>query len=270
MNMMVWLMLGMIFWAQPSQEVIARFDADTYAPLTGQPFTLTLIVEAPPDIILTDWPTFESENRMWGRFEVQSVGEKIESARPDGGITTQQSFNVILWLPRDVVTPETFISYGLGGDETRRVPVREAFISVTSVVDPLAPELIPARPLVQVGFPVWIWGSVMVCVVVLIFGIRYCRRPKAISYPLSAAERAAKALTGVSLDITRPATDRLRDAVAILASYGREVSLSDDLAALIRAGEEAAYSGKPMNEGHIKGFITRGTALLMSEERNDG
>lgn len=267
--MLLWLIFSLFLVAQPSQEVIARFDSDTYTPLTGQPFTLILIVETPPDIILTDWPTFEFEGRMWGKFEVQSVGEKTETARPDGGKITQQSFTVILWRPEDAVTPETFITYGLGGDQVRRVPVREVFISVTSVVDPLSPELIPARPLIQNDFPLWLLG--VLPILALVIGMRWLRRkPQMASVPLSAAERAVKDLGGLGLDITRPAPDRLRDAVAILAKYGRDVALNDSLSALIRDGEDFAYSGKPISENQIKGFIAQGVALLNNEGQADG
>lgn len=264
------LILSVLFSLQPSQEVVARFDADTYTPLTGQPFTLFLIVETPPDIVLTDWPTFELEGQMWGKFEVQSVGEKNETTRSDGVKITQQALTVILWRPEDAVTPETFITYGLGGDQVRRVPVREAFISVTSVVDPLAPELIRERPLITQGAPVWIIAVAVAVVSAITFGVFYGRKPNREVVSLSASEHAVKALNSIGLDMVRPAADRLRDAVAILAGYGREVALNDDLAALIRAGEDLAYSGQPISESQIKGFITRGVALLKNEGRSDG
>lgn len=267
--MVLWLIVGLFLFAQPAQEVIARFDSDTYTPLTGQPFTITLAVETPPGVILTDWPTFEREGRMWGKFEVQSVGEKTETPRDGGGLITQQSFVVILWRPEDAVTPETFITYSLGGDQVRRVPVREAFISVTSVVDPLAPELIPARPLIETRFPVVV---VVGGALVMLISVMVLRRRKGqvVVVPLSAAERAAKALSGLNLDITRPAVDRLRDAVAILSQYGREVALNDALAGLIRAGEDLCYSGQPLTDGQVRGFIARGVALLKQEGRSDG
>jgi len=260
--MIFWLMLSAMLFAQPSQEVVARFESETLTPLTGQPFVMTLMVDSPPGVVLADWPTFEG---MWGKFEVQSVGEKIESARADEWKITQQSFTVILWRPEDAVTPETFISYGLGGDEVRRVPIREAFISVTSVVDPLAPELKPARPLSQTGFPMWMIAVGVGIATALIFGAMQGRNKQLTPVPLSATERAVKALNGIQLDPTRPAIDRLRDALAILSGYGREVALSDALVTLIRAGEELAYSGKPISDGQVRGFITRASSILTGE-----
>ncbi len=253
-------------FAQPSQEVLARFESETLTPLTGQPFVITLMVETPPGVILVDWPVFEG---MWGKFEVQSVAEKLMTAQPDGGAVIQQSLTVILWRPEDAVTPETFISYGLGGDEIRRVPVREVFISVTSVVDPLAPELKPARPLIQQGFPIWVIVVVVAIATALIFGVTQGRKKQVAPVPLSAAERAVKALNAIQLDINRPAADRLRDAVATLSDHGREVALTDELSALIRAGEEFAYSGKPLSEGQVRGFITRAVGILNGDAGRD-
>jgi len=252
--------------AQPSQEVLARFESETLTPLTGQPFVMTLTVETPPGVILADWPIF---GEIWGKFEVQSVAEKLTTPLPGGGALIQQSLTVILWRPEDAVTPETFISYGLGGDEVRRVPVRELFISVTTVVDPLAPELIPARPLIQPTFPVWIIAVVVAIVTALVYGVTQSRRPQAVEIPLSAAERAVKALNAIQLDLARPASDRLREAVALLAGYGREVALSDGLSTLIRAGEEVAYSGNLISDGQVRGFITRAATLLTNDAGRD-
>lgn len=256
-------LLWALFALQPVGEVVARFESETLTPLTGQPFELVLVVERPPGVILTDWPVIADP---WGAFEVRSIGERVEEARADGGVITRQAFTVVLWLPRDVVTPETFISYSLGADDVRRVPVREVFISVPTVVDPLAPELIPARPLIPSPSPWGLWlalgGVVMVAGVVIVW--QRGRRTIS-SVPLTPREQALRALFVIQMDVNRPADERLREALGMVSGLGQHIVLSEQLLSLVRAAEELAYSGQPVSEGQVRGFISRAVRLLNGE-----
>lgn len=262
--------LGLL-WAlsalQPVGEVVARFESETLTPLTGQPFELVLVVERPSGVILTDWPTIADP---WGAFEVRSVGERVEEVRADGGVITRQAFTVVLWLPRDVVTPETFIGYSLGGEDVRRVPVREVFISVPTMVDPLAPELIPARPLIQPPSPWGMWlalGGVMV-VVGLIIVWRRGRRSVSTA-PLTPHGQALRALSVIQMDVSRPADERLREALGVVAGLAQHIELSEPLMGLVRAVEELAYSGQPVSDGQVRGFIGRAVRLINGEGSGD-
>jgi hypothetical protein len=266
--MMGWF--GTVFgllWAlsalQPVGEVVARFESETLTPLTGQPFELTLVVERPPGVILTDWPVIADP---WGAFEVRSVGERVEEVRADGGVITRQAFTVVLWLPRDVVTPETFIGYSLGAEDVRRVPVREVFISVPTVVDPLAPELIPARPLIQPPSPWGLWlalGAVVAGGAALMV-LRQRRRTELI-VPLTPREQTIRALSVIQMDVNRPANERLREALSVVSGLGQHIALSESLLSLVRAAEELAYSGQPVSDGQVRGFIGRAVRLINGE-----
>lgn len=263
-----WLgaVLGLL-WAlsalQPVGEVVARFESETLTPLTGQPFELVLVVERPPGVILTDWPVIADP---WGAFEVRSIGERVEESRADGGVITRQVFTVVLWLPRDVVTPETFISYSLGADDVRRLPVREVFISVPTVVDPLAPELIPARPLIPSPSPWGLWlalGAIVAGGAALIIWRR--GRRIVLAEPLTPREQALRALSVIQMDVNRPADERLREALGVVSGLGQHIALSEQLLSLVRAAEELVYSGQPVSDGQVRGFIGRAVRLLNGE-----
>ena len=55
-------------------------------------------------------------------------------------------------------TPETTVGYGMSGADVRRVPVREAFFSVPSVIDPDDENLRPPLPpdLTPWPWPEWV------------------------------------------------------------------------------------------------------------------
>ncbi len=179
-----------------SPIVSARFEASTYAPLTGEPFTLTLKVELTPDTSLVEWPQITDP---WGPFEVRSI-EPVEQV----GNSVSQSFVVVLWRPEDAVTPPTYLGYGAGGGDIRRVPVTEAYFSVPTVLEAGAEDPIPA-----VGFPgaIWPWpGLVLVagiCVVVLMVVVPKLRPEAELTTPPDPLDALARALGRISSDDPR-------------------------------------------------------------------
>lgn len=137
-------------------SVFARFDASTLSPLTGEPFTLTLAVTLPDGLQIAEWPSIEGQ---WGPFEIREAGEVTQLENE-----VLQSFTAVLWRPEDVVTPETFVGYGAGGADVRRVPVREAFFSVPTVIDPDDENL---RPPLPPDLTPWPWPELIVLVGVI-------------------------------------------------------------------------------------------------------
>jgi hypothetical protein len=133
------------------QELVtARFETSNPRPLTGEAFTLELIVSLPPSLELVELPTFPDE---WGDFEVREVGEVTIETLADGIQVYRQSLTVKLWVPRDFLTPDTYISYRLnGGNEALQVPVRQASITVPTVLDFDNLSLKPFKPLIYLPY----------------------------------------------------------------------------------------------------------------------
>lgn len=210
-------------------SVFARFEASTLSPLTGEPFTLTLAVTLPDGLQIAEWPEIEGE---WGAFEIREAGDVTQS-----GSEVRQTFTAVLWRPEDVVTPETFVGYGAGGADVRRVPVREAFFSVPTVIDPDDENL---RPPLPPELTPWPWPELIVLAGVIgaVGWALWSQRPRPEPEPPpSPAQIALGRLRGLT---KRPAPMQLQAALTIL----RELSISAPHAALdaaISTGEALAY-----------------------------
>lgn len=130
----------------------AYFDASTQSPATGEPFTLTLNIAAPPDYTLT-LPDFEA---TWGEgFTVLRVGE-LET------VSTQQAERTLYTVEMEVVawglgqysTPLTRIGANNGVVDAL-VTVEPFFLSIPVVVDD-ARELRISRAVMRLfHLPVW-------------------------------------------------------------------------------------------------------------------
>jgi hypothetical protein len=199
--------------AQP--PVTARFEAAPGSPLIGEPVTLTLVVEAPAEAevtlpqIMTDWPP----------FEVRAAGE-VEKIVNGGRTVYRQSFTVILWMPGDYRTPETFVEYRLPPDsENQRASVEPAFFTAPSVIEPNDLLLRPLKPL---EIPPYIspWAILAACGAAAAGGLSLARRLN--------RRRTRKPSGGPLPDVTGRTLDELRR-VRSLALPAAEV--------YIRAGE---------------------------------
>ncbi|MFW5708768.1 MAG: DUF4381 family protein [Chloroflexota bacterium] len=168
--------------APPDDDLLgtvdARFIAQPSTPLVGEPVKLTLSVEYPEGVTLAAWPDFPT---MWGIFEVQTVGP-VESQDRAGLRQRSQVLQVVIWRTGDFSTPETFITYRVDAtDELFRIPVREAFLSVPSVLETQDLNVLTLRPDRRpVGLfyvPPWVAFSLVVVVMVTIgVGLRLYRR----------------------------------------------------------------------------------------------
>lgn len=130
--------------------VNARFVSDTAAPLTGQAFTITLIVELPPESELVEFPTFPTQ---WGAFEVMQIGAFESVLQADGWTIVQQPLTVRLWQPLAFRTPDTFISYRTTAILTpQSIPVSPLTINVPTVLDFDDQTLRPFKPLIDLPY----------------------------------------------------------------------------------------------------------------------
>ena len=149
------------------------------------------------------------------------------------------------------VTPETFVGYGAGGSDIRRVPVREAFFSVPTVIDPddenlrppLPPDLIP-----------WPWPELIVVTGVIGAAgyVVWSRRPRPEPEPPpSPAQIALGRLRGLT---RRPSSLQLQSALTILRDLSQTTPHAD-LDAAIATGEALAYTQSPISAEDAAAYL---------------
>lgn len=198
----------------------ARFESELTTPYIGEPFTLQLVVQHPPNIRLIEWPAIEGD---WGDFEVQEIGAIITEELDDGDTRYTQAFQVTLWTTGDHVTPETVVLYQRDGEtQTLRARVADVFFSVFSVL--------PTQDLNQlflytsrspIGFfhlPLWFYGVIAVTLGAMLWGGRRFLR----------AHRARRA---ARLEALRRVTP-LDEALQVLSAASDSASANQRLDAL--------------------------------------
>lgn len=224
-------------------SVFARFEASTLSPLTGEPFMLTLAVTLPDGLEIAEWPLIEGQ---WGPFEIRETGEITRVDRE-----VRQSFTAALWRPEDVVTPETFVGYGAGGSDVRRVPVREAFFSVPTVIDPDDENL---RPPLPPDLTPWPWPELIVIAGVICAAgyVVWSRRPgPEPELPPSPSQIALGRLRGLT---RRPPALQLQSALTVLRELNTKTPHSA-LDAVIATGEALAYSQSPIGAEDAAAYL---------------
>jgi hypothetical protein len=187
---------------QVLQELVtARFETSNPRPMTGEAFTLELIVSLPSGLELVELPIFPEQ---WGEFDVREVGEVRMETQADGTQVYRQTITVKLWQPRDFLTPDTYISYRLnGGNEALQIPVRQLSITVPTVLDFDNLSLKPFKPLIYLPYvsPLVVLGGVLGVGGIAGYGYyRWKKRPARVEpqapegTPLDTALRALESL----------------------------------------------------------------------------
>jgi hypothetical protein len=186
----------------------ARFEPVNPRPLTGQAFTIDFVISLPRGLELVEVPQFRDP---WGEFELRSVSPLESESQADGSTLFRQQLEVVLWQPRDFVTPETFVGYRQTGfGDIQRLPVTPANITVPTVLDFEDLTLRPYKPLVYLPYisPWMILGGVALSIAVLVFiRRRWQQRPRpaaATTPPLTPGEIAWWRLDQLSSTNTDP------------------------------------------------------------------
>ncbi|HEX2618526.1 MAG TPA: DUF4381 family protein, partial [Phototrophicaceae bacterium] len=215
----------------PTGQVTARFSTSNPRPLTGEAFTLELIISLPTGTELAELPTFPSPG-VWGDFEIVQTGEVQTETQSDGAAIYRQLLTVRLWQPRDYVTPDSFVGYRLSGfNDVQRIPVRAENISIPTVLDFDDLTLRPFKALINLPYisPWLILGGLVIIGGGIGFGYHWWQRRPAQVLPaermLTPGEIALQKLNGLktSEEIT-PESQYTQVAIYlrdyVLAKYG--------------------------------------------------
>jgi hypothetical protein len=137
-----------------AESVSAYFISENAAPLIGEPVTLLLVANVPPNVVIAEWPQFPEQ---WGDLSVSQIDEIQIEVQADGTSLHQQTLTIRLWQTGTYETPETLIGYQVvGNPDVFRLSVRPFAFNVPSV---LVEGDMALRPLkAQIGFfyiPLW-------------------------------------------------------------------------------------------------------------------
>jgi hypothetical protein len=203
--------------------VMARFEADTLAPLAGQPVTLMLVVQVPAGTVV-NWPDFPED---WPPFMVRTVGEK-QVVSSSAGQTIRQTLTVILWRPGDYETPDFMLDYQLPGETVpHRIAAEKVFFSVPSVLDPDDLTLRPLKAPIALPYitPALVIGVTVGLFVAAVMGWRWRHRPvrklrrAVVASDLHPAAQAALTQIRQAAETHQPAADTYRRMADVLRGY---------------------------------------------------
>ncbi len=190
----------------PLLDVIrAYYRANNQAPLVGEPFTVEVIVEIPPNAELIRFPVFADS---WGDFVILEQGDIQQENIEESWVRYSQSLEALLWETGDFEPPETLVEYRLVSDiESYFVPFTPIFFTVPSVLNPDMNQntLRPLKP--QIGYfniPPYLVVFVVCIVAVSGYWARYMWRKRRLKteiviLPASPAEIAIARLNQVDI-----------------------------------------------------------------------
>lgn len=140
--------------AQINALIHAEFEVDNESPQLGEPFQVSIIITADPQIQILSWVDFTEPIEVLNEGEIESVAE--------GNMTRHtRTYEVVLWAVGDYLSEGALISYQSGGNVSS-VPVSSFYVQVPiqisnpedAVLRPSVPpiDLFYISPWVFVGF----------------------------------------------------------------------------------------------------------------------
>ena len=187
-----------------NDAIRAEFQVDNESPLLGEPFNVTVIVDAASDIEILTWVNFEDP------VEVIEEGE-VESEVLVSDIRSTRNYEVVLWDVGDYLSPETLLTYRQGG-ATNSVAVSSFFVQVPAQIinaeDAVARPLKPAIDLPYVSPTIYIGIGIGIFVLMLIIArlIQISRKNVVQIVRASPAEKAIAVLEDLKVQNLAPAT----------------------------------------------------------------
>ncbi len=139
-----------------SARVEAYFATNNNNPLVGEPFELEIVVNAPPDIEIVQWPTFPEDAQP---FDILESGDIITENATES-TRYSQTLTAVLWESGSHLTPEISVHFmETGSPAEQQALLSSAFFSVESLLPAgETATLRPAKSPINLPYlPVTVW-----------------------------------------------------------------------------------------------------------------
>lgn len=190
--------------AEINSPVRAEFEVDNDTPLPGEPFNITLSIQAPAEVEILTWVEFE--------YPIQVIEEgDVVSEQEDFLLRRSRTYTVVLWETGEYLSEGALVTYQSGGTVSS-VPVSSFYVQVPSqIVNPEDAVLRPSVPPIDLFYlsPWWFAGAgVILLVVAMIFTrlIQLSRRGVVQIISASPAEKAIAELEDLKIQQLPAAT----------------------------------------------------------------
>lgn len=140
-----------------SGVVDAYFTRDTERPRLGEPFTLTLVVDAPAGVTVQTFPELPDDAPL----TVLSTAD-ITDETQDNRVIYRQPMQVVFWETGNYLSPELFVLFE-SGEGLRAAPVTAISFSIPSMLGSDAnPSARPDAPTIDLAYtPLWVYGALL-------------------------------------------------------------------------------------------------------------
>lgn len=192
--LLIILCLMSIMIASAQSAISASYSASTTNPYIGEPFTVTLIIEAPSPITLPDADALQAS-------DILEIMETSEPLYDETNTRVEVVYTVRLWRSGEYLSPEQFVSVQDSNQTIQQVQIQSFYVTVPSEVsDPINAALRPALPPIllpvpwQSWYPWLILGIVLIGLPIVVALVRFARRAEQASGKQLAAASIAGAL----------------------------------------------------------------------------
>src|SRR5690606_7071000 len=131
--------------AQINAAIRAEFSVDNEEPLLGEPFNVSIIITAAPEIEILSWVEFSYPLVVIEEGDVESIPDNLM-------IRHTRTYKVVLWEVGEYLSEGALISYQQG-DAVSSVPVSSFYVQVPiQIINPEDAELRPSVPAVYLFY----------------------------------------------------------------------------------------------------------------------
>lgn len=173
-----------------NSSVTAGFQVDNNTPLLGEPFTVTLHVEAPSETEILNWPQFDPPMVVLDEGDVRQ-----EPYEREGFSRFVRQYEVVLWEVGEYLSPGVLLTFEID-DVLNSVAVSSFYVQVpTQIINledtELRPSVAPINlPYLSPSIPIGIGGIATVVVMLVARLIQVSRRGMAHIVTASPADKA--------------------------------------------------------------------------------
>lgn len=169
----------------------AYFTTDNESPRLGEPFTLTLVIDAPSTAEIIALPAFPDDAPP----TILTTGNITEETRANR-IIYRQEMQAVFWETGNYLSPELFVTFN-NGSGLQVAPVSAINISIPSMLgNDTNPSPRPDAPLIDLAYiPAWQYGVIAAAVILIMLLIaRFIQSGKQSLFSIGASTPAQVAI----------------------------------------------------------------------------